>query len=413
MSLESPPTSPSRPAAWLGRGVLAVGLASLFSDFSHEIATALLPGFLVTVLAAPPFALGLIEGVADGASSLFKIVGGIVADRPHTSRRQLASAGYLVTALATGALALVTVWPQALLARVGAWMAKGLRSPSKKALLVENVTPETYGRGFGFERAMDSLGAVLGPLTASALLVVFGRTMDRAATYRLVFASALVPGVVAALCIAVLAVERRRDRAPDRAPQGRTEVPLRFRRFLVAAGLFGMGNFAQTLLVLRATTILVPKMGAIAGAAAAVGLYTWSNAVNSGAAFPAGFLADRLAKPVVLGLGYGLFAILCLGFMLPWATSLPALALLFTLAGLSAGIVDTVEDALAAELLAADRRGRGFGSLAAVNSVGDMVSSIAVGVLWTVAPPAWGFAYAAALSLGGCALLPTLRAREP
>ncbi|MBU6428214.1 MAG: MFS transporter [Cyanobacteria bacterium REEB65] len=402
MSSRVAETKPRAP--WLTRGVLAIGLASLFSDFSHEIATALLPAFLTVVLAAPPFALGVIEGVADGASSLFKVLGGMAADRPQVSRRQLASGGYLLTALATGALALVTVWPQALAARAVAWMARGFRSPSRSALLADNVTAATYGRAFGFERAMDSLGAVLGPLLAAGILFGLGHAIPVGSLYRLAFGVSLVPGVLAALAIAILAVEHKHERRQTTKEVGPETLSRPFKRLLASAGLFGMGNFAHSLLILRATQLLQPHMGMVKAAGIAIALYTWSNAVNAGSSLPAGILADRMPKRLVLATGYGVFALLSVGFMAANA-HLPWLIGLFTLVGLYGGIVDTAEGALAAELVPAAHRGRGYGALAAVNGVGDLVSSVAVGALWTLGTATWGLAYAAVLAVAGACVL--------
>src|SRR5262245_60013241 len=163
-------TPPTR-LSWLTRGVLAIGLAGLFSDLGHEVTTALLPLFLTATLGAPAAALGLIEGLADGASALFRFWGGYASDAAAHSargRRVLGAGGYLATALPTGLIGLAQTWPVVLVLRAVAWMGRGFRSPIRNALLADQVTPKAYGRAFGFERGMDSLGAIGGPLLASA-----------------------------------------------------------------------------------------------------------------------------------------------------------------------------------------------------------------------------------------------------
>jgi MFS family permease len=145
---------------WLNGTVLGIGLASLFSDWSHEIATTVMPAFLATMGVAAAW-LGIIESVSDGLSSFAKMASGYYTDK-LPRRKPIAVAGYLVTALGTAAFGLATSAWHVLLARAAAWFGRGVRTPVRKALLAGSVTPETYGRAFGFERMMDTLGAIVG-----------------------------------------------------------------------------------------------------------------------------------------------------------------------------------------------------------------------------------------------------------
>jgi MFS family permease len=194
---------------WLTRGVGSVGLASFFSDSGHEMAASLLPTFVTVTLRSAAGALGVIEGVADALTGVAKLVGGPVAN--DESRRQgMASGGYLVTAAATGAIGLSgAVW-QAGLARAGAWLARGVRSPARDALLASLAPPEAYGRAFGLERAGDNLGAGAGPLLAAALVGTLG--------IRHTLYLSAVPGVFAAVAItfAVAEARRRQTALPER-----------------------------------------------------------------------------------------------------------------------------------------------------------------------------------------------------
>src|SRR2546426_8854089 len=153
---------------WLNRTVLGIGLASLFSDWSHEIATAALPAFLATLGVAAAW-LGVIEGVSDGLSSVAKLASGFYTDRLQR-RKPIAVAGYLVTALGTASLGLASRAWHVLLGRSLAWLGRGLRTPVRKALLAGSVESAAYGRAFGLERMMDTLGAIVGP--ASGLLLL-------------------------------------------------------------------------------------------------------------------------------------------------------------------------------------------------------------------------------------------------
>jgi MFS family permease len=386
---------------WLNGTVLGIGLASLLSDWSHEIATTVLPAYLAT-LGVAAYWVGLIEGVADGVSSVAKMAGGYYTDR-LCRRKPIAVAGYLVTALGTAAFGLATAAWHVLLARALAWLGRGVRTPVRKALLAAAVTPETYGRAFGFERMMDTLGAIVGPATALLLLGWFAHD------YPKLFAAALAPGLLAVAAIALLVRERERRPVPHVSFGERLRaLPPRFRRFLVAVGLFGLGDFAHTLLILLATQKLTPELGATRAASVAVGLYVLHNVCYAGFALVAGWLADRFPKSSVLAAGYVLAAVMA-GLVLALPLSAVTLAAVFVCGGVYVAVEETLEDALCAELVDPAQHGMAFGALATVNGVGDFVSSLAVGALWS----AWGipvaFAYSAVLFAAGAALVWRLR----
>ena len=163
-----PAVSATRRSRWLNRTVLGIGLASLFSDWSHEIATTVMPAFLATMGVAA-FWVGLIEGVSDGLSSFAKMASGYYTDKLQR-RKPVAVIGYVVTALGTASFGLATAAWHVLLSRACAWLGRGVRTPVRKALLAGAVTKQTYGRAFGFERMMDTLGAIIGPASALFLL---------------------------------------------------------------------------------------------------------------------------------------------------------------------------------------------------------------------------------------------------
>lgn len=392
--------APGRPR-WLNGTVLGIGLASLLSDWSHEIATTVLPAYLAT-LGVAAFWVGLIEGVADGLSSVAKMASGYYTDKLRR-RKPIAVAGYLVTALGTAAFGLATAAWQVLLARALAWLGRGVRTPVRKALLAAAVTPETYGRAFGFERMMDTLGAIVGPATALLLLGWFAHD------YPKLFAATLVPGLLAVAAMALLVRERARRPVPHVSFGERLRaLPPRFRRFLVAVGLFGLGDFAHTLLILLAAQKLTPEWGAARAASVAVGLYVLHNVCYAGFALVAGWLADRFPKSRVLAAGYALAAVMA-GLILALPLNAVTLAAVFLCGGVYVAIEETLEDSLCAELVDAEQHGMAFGALATVNGVGDFISSLAVGALWS----AWGipvaFGYSAVLFAAGAVLVGRLR----
>jgi MFS family permease len=377
----------------LNRTVVGVGLTSLLSDLSHETATTLLPTFLATMGAAAAW-LGLIEGISDGLSSVAKMASGYYTDRLR-HRKPIAVVGYVVTALGTAAFGLASRPWHVLLARATAWLGRGVRTPVRKALLAGSVTEEAYGRAFGFERMMDTAGAIVGPLCAFFLLQLLNHR------YALLFALTLVPGLLAAATMAFVVKEETRV-AVAHISFGASlrALPVRFRQFLGAVFVFGIGDFAHSLLILLAMQKLAPSLGVAKAASLAAAFYVLHNAVYAGAAMLAGLLADRMDKQHLLAGGYFLGALMALAIIVlpltPWT-----LAAVFAVGGVYLAMEENLEDAFCAELAARTQHGLAFGTLATVNGVGDLVSSIVLGLLWTHFGTATAFGYSAVLFVCG------------
>ena len=391
------PPDPAVPRRWLNRTVLGIGLASLFSDWSHEMATAVMPAFLATMGVAA-FWVGLIEGVSDGLSSFAKMASGYYTDKLQR-RKPVAVIGYLVTAVGTASFGLATAAWHVLLARAFAWLGRGVRTPVRKALLAGSVTKESYGRAFGFERMMDTCGAIVGPASAFFLLGVFHHH------YPTLFLVTLIPSLIAVGLIAFAVKEKeRKPVAHVSFSEQLRSLPPSFRKFLVAVGLFGAGDFAHTLLILLATQKLAPELGATKAASIAVGLYVLHNVFYAGFAFVAGWLADHFRKNLVLAGGYALAAVMALGIVfLPLTVWM--LAAIFILGGVYVAMEETLEDSFCAELVGEEHHGIAFGTLATVNGIGDFLSSIIVGTLWTAFGTSVAFGYSAVLFVAGAVLV--------
>jgi MFS family permease len=391
----------SRKPRWLNRTVLGVGLASLFSDWSHEIATAALPTFLASLGVAAAW-LGIIEGVSDGFSSFAKMASGYYTDNLQR-RKPIAVVGYIVTALGTASFGLATsVW-HVLAARASAWLGRGVRTPVRKALLAAAVTPETYGRAFGFERMMDTVGAIVGPTSAYFLLQALNHR------YPPLFALTLIPGLGAAALIAFLVQEKERKSVQHISFGARLRIlPKEYLKFLGAVGLFGFGAFAHSMLILLATQKLTPALGANKAASIAVALYILHNVFYATFAFVGGWLGDRLPKKVLLAAGYCLSALMSLCIVILTPTVL-TFVLVFILGGTNVALEETLEDSLCAELVHKEHHGMAFGLLATVNGMGDFFSSMIVGVLWSVFGTSVAFSYSLALSLIGAVLILIIR----
>jgi MFS family permease len=388
--------------SWLNRTVLGVGLTSLFSDWSHETATSVLPAFLAAIGAGPAW-LGVIEGIADGLSSFAKLAAGHYTDNLKR-RKPLAVFGYAVTALATASFAFATSAYQVLIGRSLAWLGRGVRSPAKKALLAADVPPGAYGRAFGLERLMDTIGAIAGPLTALWLLEKTGHN------YQKVFLWTLLPGIIAVGAFWLLVRERPITSKPKRSfLKGVRDLPAPFRRLLLGVGVFGAGDFSHSLLILYASRMLAPEVGLARAASIAVVLYTVHNLFSAGSAYGSGWLSDHVPqRKIVLASGYfvaGITAIL----LCTSTHSLWVLGVIFVLGGLYFGVVDALEDTVAAELVPKEQHGMAFGTLAAVNAVGDFLSSLLVGFLWSAVSVQAAFATSAVMFFAGAILILRLR----
>lgn len=382
---------------WLNRTVMGIGIASLLSDWAHEIATAVLPAFLAGFGAAAAW-LGIIEGVSDGLSSLAKLASGYFTDQLRR-RKRVAVAGYIVTALATGAFGLATQAWHVLVARAVAWLGRGVRTPVRKALLAGGVSREAYGRAFGFERMMDTIGAIAGPLSATFLLALLAHD------YRSVFVITLVPGLLAAMAVGLGVREAQRMPVPRASFGARWEaLPKAFRKFLVAVGVFGAGDFAHSMLILLAAQKLADPLGPAQAATTAVALYVLHNVVYAGFAMVAGWLGDRFNKRRLLAGAYSIAAITGV-ILVTMPKTLPVLVIVFVLAGIFVAAEEALEDSFAAQLVEKSHHGMAFGVLATVNGVGDFVSSAIVGLLWHATSPEVAFAFSTVLFAAGSLLI--------
>jgi MFS family permease len=388
---------------WLTPGVRDIGAASLLSDLGHEVATSLLPSFLTSTLGAPAGALGVIEGVADGLGGAAKLGGGALADDPER-RRTTAVGGYTATAILTALIGLATAAWQVGVLRTSAWIARGARTPARNALLADVVQPTVFGRAYGFERAMDNLGAIGGPLLALGLVALVG-------TRTAILLSA-VPGLLAAL--AMLAAVRSAPRLERRA---RLPLKLRVRpvlrgqlgRVLTGVSAFELGNAAATLLILLATQRLTPGHGHDRAVELAILLYAGYNVAATVSSLGAGRLADMRGPRAALLLGVASFGIAYAGFALAGG-AIGLLAALFIAGGIGKGLVETGEHASVARLAPETLRGSAFGLLAAVQSFGNLAASAVAGGIWTLVSPRAAFLYLAAWMV--LALLLLGRARK-
>jgi MFS family permease len=392
----------SRAASWLNRNVVGMTITSFLSDAGHEMVTAVLPGFLGTIGVAAA-ALGWIEGVSDASASFVKLGAGWYSDRIG-HRKRIVTAGYFITGTALALFAAAVSWPLVLVGRVISWFGRGIRSPLRDAMLAESVAPSARGKAFGLHRAGDTIGAVVGPLVGVGLLTILPAP-NAAAPFRTIFLLSLIPGVGSAVSFAALVREKRRpeDRS-ERFWGAVSELPKPYTRFLRGVGLFGLGDFSPTLLILAATQLLSPAYGAVHAAQIAGLLYVLRNIVYAGASFPIGMLGDRMNKAKLLAAGYPLGVLTAAGIAATMAVgvqSIWSLAVVFVFAGAYIAAEDALEGAIPAEMVPSLSHGTAYGLMGAVNGVGDLGASVLVGSLWTAVSSSVAFAAAGILMLLG------------
>ncbi|MEU9244470.1 MFS transporter [Streptomyces sp. NPDC048385] len=306
----TPPQDAGRRPAWLTRNVKVLCGVSFLQDAASELLYPILPIFLTTVLGAPPAVVGAIEGLAEGAASVTKVAAGRLADR--FSRRPLIAVGYGLAALGKLLIALATVWPLVLVARVTDRIGKGLRSAPRDALLIDGVPNGQRGKVFGLHRTADTAGAVVGPLVGLALYEALDHRL------RPLFWIAVIPALASVALVAAVRDPRtttRTRRGAATAAHGRWRaLPRPYWRILALLTMFSLVNFPDALLLLRAHDLGLTTAGV-------VGAYAVYNLAYAALSYPAGALSDRLPRPLVFAAGLVFFATGYLGLGLihaPW-----------------------------------------------------------------------------------------------
>jgi MFS family permease len=368
----------------LGRNVLALAAVSLLTDVASDMTYPLLPLFLATTLGASATAVGAIEGAAESVAALLKLASGWLSDRV-SRRKPLVLAGYGIASLIRPLIGLAQSATQVLAIRVTDRIGKGIRGAPRDALIADSVDPAIRGRAFGFHRAADHAGAVIGPLLAFALLRWGGLEL------RHVFLLTAIPGAlaVAALVFGVREVPRETaetSRKLDfRAPLGR-----RFWSFLTVLLIFTLGNSTDAFLLLRARDLgideaLIPILWALL------------HVVKSLSSTPGGALSDRIGRKPLLVAGWVLYA--AVYFALARADAAWQAWALFAVYGIYFGLTEGVEKALVADLVPADRRGAAFGWYNLALGIAALPASLIFGMIWDRAGAPVAFSFGAAMAL--------------
>lgn len=365
----------------LNRQVLFLGFVSMFADIASEMLIPITPIFLTSVLGASAMNLGLIEGIAEAIASLMKTFSGSWSDRIRR-RRPFIIFGYLAAALSKPMIGMAHTWGGVLSARTLDRFGKGVRGAPRDALLADSIAANERARAFGWHRALDTTGAVIGPLLALGLMVALADDL------RMVYFIAIIPGFLSVLFACTLKeVKAEGLRATNLAVKGERKVSKGFIHFLIAWALFCLVNSSDAFLILRAKSLGFSMTQTIL-------VYCLYNVIYAGTSPYLGGLADRLNKKIVVIFGLIVFSMVYFGFAI--VTSSWMIIFLFATYGLYAAATDGVGKAYAVDLVSKDAKGFGLGLLGAVTGVMALGASIVAGVLWDKVGPHATFYYGAA-----------------
>jgi len=364
-----------------GKNVFVAGLVSFFMDVSSEMIYPLVPLFLANVLGVNKSVIGLIEGIAESTASLLKIFSGWFSDRIG-NRKWLMAAGYGISTLSRPIVALASGWQHVMGSRFIDRVGKGIRTAPRDAIIAESSEKSYLGRAFGFHRAMDTMGAVVGPALAFFLLGLFSNN------YRWVFWLSMIPGAIAVLVIIFFITEKKKISIPhsERPKLTLKHFDWKFKFFVAIATLFAIGNSSDVFLILRAQQIGIPTLMIPV-------VYLVFNLIYSLSAIPAGIAADRFGSKRVILLGFILFAILYYGFAI--AKDSTAIWVLFGFYGLFMGLTDGIQKAFLATIIPPDFKATAFGVYNTAVGIAMFPASLIGGWLWDHISPSATFYFGA------------------
>ena len=376
----------------LTRNVTMLGVVSGLTDISSEMLYPIVPVFLTSVLGAPMEIVGFIEGVAEATASFFKILGGKLSDRAG-KRKPFVVAGYSLSALSKPVLALAASWHFVLFSRFIDRVGKGLRTSARDALIAGSVDKQHWGKAFCFHRAMDTLGAAIGPLTALAMIELMGPANP---DYRLIFTAAFVPALLGVGVLVWLVKEHAAQR-PAAGPAPAAEpMSSDFKTFVVLYGVFALGNSSDVFLIMKAKDMGFTLTHVILA-------YTGYNLVYALLASPAGWLSDRLGKVKTMTFGFAVFAAVYVGFAAAHKAWL--IWPLFALYGFYGAFNEGISKAVVSHLSASSNRASAMGYFQGAMGFLTFAASALAGLLWDKVSPAAPFVLGAACALLSAAAL--------
>lgn len=370
------------------RNVIVLGIVSFFNDVASEMVYPIIPIFLTTVLGAPATVVGLIEGIAESTASILKVFSGWLSDKLRW-RKPFVITGYLLSALSKIMLGLAGSWPGVLGARFIDRFGKGARTSPRDALIAESSAATSRGRSFGFHRALDTLGAVVGPLLGLWALSALGNN------YRLIFLLTFLPALVGAWLLLVAVQEKRLAQTAFPVSLNWKSLNPSFKQFLLVSVIFALGNSSDAFLILRAKDLGL-------SVTLVVFAYVLFNLAYAIFSFPAGIVSDKIGPRRVLATGFVLFAVVYLLFGL--IAQSVFLWFLFPLYGVYMALTEGVGKAYISNLVPSRNSGTAFGIYQTTIGLCTLAASLAAGLLWTYVNASAPFVFGAGTAIAAAVL---------
>ena len=366
------------------RNVFILGLVSLFTDISSQMVFPLIPLFMVTVLGTGAYAVGIVEGAAETTASLLKVVSGYWSDKIKR-RKPFILFGYSLSAITKPLFAFATVWSFVLVIRVVERIGKGLRTAPRDAIVAESCDKSVRGRAYGFHRAMDGIGSILGAVLAFLLLPILG--------YEKIFLFAFLPAIVAVFVILFIKEGKRPVREERKEMSIRIsfkELPVNLKLFIVVSSIFALGHFGYAFLLLRAVDIGLTDSMAIL-------LYVLFYIVYTLCSVPSGMLSDKIGRKPVLRAGYALFGITSLGLV--FASDIYGILSLFAIYGIFYAMIDGVGRAFVVDLAPKHLKATALGTFHTAIGLVALPGGYIAGLLWDQISPETTFVYSLTMAV--------------
>ncbi|PIZ76505.1 MFS transporter [Candidatus Peregrinibacteria bacterium CG_4_10_14_0_2_um_filter_38_24] len=366
------------------KNVILLGFVSLFTDLTSQMIFPLIPLYLTSVLGASAVVVGAVEGAAETTASLLKVVSGYWSDKIQ-KRKPFIFLGYGLSSITKPLFALATFWPLVLGIRVIERIGKGIRGAPRDAIVTDSCEQKYYGKAFGFQRAMDGAGSVMGAILAWLLLPILG--------YKNLFLASFWPGLIVIFFIYLV-----KEKKPEKIPEAEKQtlrlsvnlLPKNLKLFVFISAIFALGHFGYAFLILKAKYIGFSDSNSIL-------LYVFFYIIYTIVTTPAGALSDRIGRKIVLSVGFLLFALTSFGLI--FANTLPSLLLAFAVYGVFFAMVDGVQRAFVADVAPKHLKATALGLLQTAIALTALPGGLMAGLLWDKFGPNATFIYGGTLAI--------------
>ncbi len=383
----------------LTTNIIILGFVSMLTDLGSQMIFPLIPLFVTGILAAPAYIVGLIEGSAEAATSLLKVFSGYLSDKTH-KRKPFIFLGYSISSLVKPFFALANTWPLVLFIRIIERTGKGMREAPRDAIVAESCAKEVRGKAFGFQRAMDGTGSVIGAILALILLPILG--------YKKMFVATIIPGIIAVITI-LLVKEKKQEKAAIKEQKKLNfktsfkNLPKKLKYFILISAIFTLGNYGYAFLLLKAKDLGLTDVKAIM-------LYTIFYLTFAIWNIPIGTLSDKIGrKPILMG-GYAIFAATSLGLMI--TSGITGLVICAIGYGIFFSMLDAGQRAFTVDLAKPELKATALGSFHTAVGLMELPAGFIAGILWETFSPAATFGWGFALSIIAIILFSLVHTRK-